>query len=84
MMPTDASIEHRVGRLFLGVDAPSPDTDVFETGVLDFVALVQLIVDIEEEFGVELPLKDVDVDEFRTIDRIAPLIRRVAYTTDSV
>jgi acyl carrier protein len=79
-LPSQTSIEQRVGRLFLnlGVEVPQRNTDVVEAGLLDSLVLVELIADIEQEFGVELPLEDLEVDEFRTIHRLAGLVGRVA------
>lgn len=54
----------------VGIDAPGEDTDLIESGLLDSLALVTLIVAIEEAFACELPLDDFDVDHFRSVERI--------------
>ena len=58
----------------LSVDVPDDDTDMIESGLLDSLALVSLIAEIEHEFELELPLEDLDVDRFRSVDRIARLL----------
>lgn len=70
----------RVSRLFvekLNVHVPSEDTDLIEAGLLDSLALVELLFEIEREFGVSLPLEELEVDSFRTTRRIGELIRTV-------
>jgi D-alanine--poly(phosphoribitol) ligase subunit 2 len=47
---------------------------LIETELLDSLALVMLIAEIEQEFGFELPLDGFDVERFRTIDRLAELV----------
>jgi D-alanine--poly(phosphoribitol) ligase subunit 2 len=72
-----AQLVERIGgimREVLSVEAPSPQTDLIEAGLLDSLALVSLIAEIESEFGFQLPLEDVDVDDFRTIERIAGVV----------
>ena len=58
----------------LAVEVPSPTTDLIATGLLDSLALVSLIVEIESELGVELPLDDFDPDSFRTVETMAAFV----------
>jgi D-alanine--poly(phosphoribitol) ligase subunit 2 len=58
----------------LYIDSPTPDTDLIDNGALDSFALVELLVNIEELFGVEVPVEDLEVDDFRSASRIARLI----------
>ena len=57
-----------------GIDVPATSTDLLEAGLLDSLALVTLIVALEETFGVQLPLDDFDVDRFRSVDAMADFI----------
>jgi acyl carrier protein len=55
--------------------APPPvDADLFETGYLDSLSFVSLLVHIEEEFGVQIDLKDLDLNRFQSIASIAAFI----------
>jgi D-alanine--poly(phosphoribitol) ligase subunit 2 len=75
----DATASARISGLIrnaLGVEVPSTDTDLIDSGLLDSLALVSLITEIEQEFGFQLPLDDFDVDAFRTVDRIADFVAR--------
>jgi acyl carrier protein len=74
---TEAEIVARIQGIFeetLNVAAPTPETDIIDTALLDSLALVTLLFGIEEEFGTEIPLESLEIDDFRTIERIARLI----------
>jgi acyl carrier protein len=58
----------------LAVEVPASSTDLVAAGILDSLAMVSLIVAIETEFGIELPLDDFDPDRFRTVDRMAEFV----------
>lgn len=55
----------------LGIAVPAPDADLIDAGLLDSLALVNLIVGLEDTFACELPLDDFDVSWFRSVQRIA-------------
>lgn len=64
----------RAQRIFedaLNVAAPGPDVDIIQAGLIDSLALVTLLFELEREFDVQLPLETLDVDDFRTIANIA-------------
>ncbi|HXL06805.1 MAG TPA: acyl carrier protein [Gemmatimonadales bacterium] len=64
----------------LGVEVPSPDTDLLATGRLDSVGFVELLVQLEKRFGLRVELDDVEVEHFRSLAAIAAFIadRRAA------
>lgn len=71
--PSEARIVALI-RDSLQVEVPSHDTDLIDSGLLDSLALVSLITELEADFGFELPLDDFDVDRFRTVQRIAAFV----------
>lgn len=76
-MPDAVTAERRIADLFvgkLGLDIPSRDTDLFETGALDSMAFVELLALLEEEFGLAVSLDDIEIDNFRSIGRIAAFV----------
>jgi acyl carrier protein len=77
-MPTSKNgFEAQLVALFqnrLNVDVPSPDTDLLETGTLDSLKFVDLLACLEEEFGVQVSLEDLELDSFRSISRIAEFV----------
>jgi methoxymalonate biosynthesis acyl carrier protein len=60
----------------LMVIVPSPEVDLFETGLVDSIGLVELVLALEDRFGVSLPLEDLELDDLRTVQSIADLIIR--------
>jgi len=58
----------------LNLDVPSVDTDLFETGVLDSLAFVELVVSLEQSFGLKVPIDDVEIEHFRSIEKIADFV----------
>lgn len=56
------------------IEVPSPDTDLLETGMLDSLQLVDLLLLIEEEFGRRLSLEAIELDDLRTLARLAQLV----------
>lgn len=59
----------------LHVDVPSPDVDLLESGVLDSLQLVDLLLLIEQHFGRRIPLEAIDLDDLRSLGRLAQLLR---------
>src|SRR5438309_484897 len=58
----------------LSIRVQSADVDLFETGALDSVAMVRLLFELEEHFGLYLPMEDLGIDSFRSISRIAETV----------
>lgn len=58
----------------LGIDSPGKDIDLIEAGVIDSLALVELLFAIERHFGIEIPPDRLEVERFRTIGRLADLV----------
>ena len=58
----------------LNIEAPEAGIDLFETGVLDSLAFVQLLLQLEERLGVTVSLEDLEIDHFRTIEHIVDFI----------
>lgn len=74
---TGEAIMRALGDLFvesLHVEAPSPDTDLFESGTLDSLQLVELLLQLERRFGVRVAIDSIDLDQLRTLGRIAKLV----------
>ena len=77
-MPESTLLQHRISNLFstaLNLDVPSIDSDLFDTGVLDSLAFVQLLFHLEQEFGVSTSVDDMEVENFKTISNIANFLR---------
>jgi acyl carrier protein len=73
----------RVQRLFvetLNVELPAAETDLIDSGLLDSLALVELLFALEREFGVSIALEELDIDTFRTSRSIADFVERMHST----
>lgn len=74
---SDANDIARARQIFedaLHVTAPGPDVDIIQSGLIDSLALVTLIFELEQEFEVQVPLESLEVDDFRTIGNIVQTI----------
>lgn len=58
----------------LQVEVPTADTDLIDAGLIDSLALVSLITEIEAEFGVALPLDEFDVESARSVEGLAAYV----------
>jgi acyl carrier protein len=56
-------------------EVPSVDLDLLETGTLDSMSLVELLLHLEQEFGVVIDLGDVDLEQLRTVTGITQLVQ---------
>jgi acyl carrier protein len=68
----------------LSVEVPSPHEDLFKAGILDSMVLVQLIMLIENQFGLSLSLEDLDVAAFGTTAGIAQLVRQLRTPAEAI
>lgn len=77
MAPAD--IRERLHTVFseaLNVDIPSPDTELIESGIIDSLQLVELLAAVEEAFDVTVSVEDLDIENFRTFERLAAFLAR--------
>jgi D-alanine--poly(phosphoribitol) ligase subunit 2 len=54
----------------------SDGVDLLETGLVDSVKIVELVLEIEQRFGVSLPFEELEIEDFRTVPRLAERIAR--------
>ena len=72
--PRNQQLRADLARLFsqrLHAEVPSETTDLFETGVLDSQRFVDLLLHIEQEFGIQVSIEQFEIENFRSIDSIA-------------
>lgn len=81
-MGDDKSIETRlkelvVERLFLSVDPSeiNEEANLLETYGVDSVGLFELLIGLEEVFGISLEEEEFQVESFSTVKGIAELVR---------
>ena len=80
-----APVVERLSALFptvLYVEAPGPHADLIDGGVLDSLALVELLAAVELEFSIELALDELDLERIRTLNGLAELVsEHIAHAT---
>ena len=76
-MKEHAELKERIAIIFsehLNIEAPLAETDLVATGAIDSLALVELLVRLEQSFGVNISVDDLELDNFRSIDSIAKFV----------
>jgi D-alanine--poly(phosphoribitol) ligase subunit 2 len=77
MLTDTNAIVERLEALFVEcfhVEVPSADTDLLETGILDSLQFVELLLQLEQRFGLRVKVEDLNLDDLRTLERIARLV----------
>lgn len=67
----------------LHMEVPSPDTDLLDSGLLDSLQLVDLLLLIEQHFGRRIAVETIDLENLRSLARIAQLLGTPAATAAS-
>jgi acyl carrier protein len=73
------ALERRIQRIFrerMNVEAPDVAADLFASGALDSLSFVELLLAIADEFGVEIAIEELELEDFRSIRTIATLLAR--------
>ena len=76
-MANHAERQHRLMEFFrdkLEIDVPAPETDLIETGLMDSLVFVELLFQLERDWGVTIAVETVDLDRFRSIASIVACI----------
>jgi acyl carrier protein len=58
----------------LNIEVPSAEADLIESGLLDSLRLVELLLEIEAGLGHRIPIDEIELDDLRSVARIARLI----------
>jgi acyl carrier protein len=61
----------------LNVEVPSVHEDLIETGLLDSLKIVELLVALEHRFDIRIPLQDLELASFRSVASIAGFVMRL-------
>ena len=74
-------LQRRIAALFaehLQIEVPSPETDLIGEGILDSLKFVELLVQLEQTFGIRISLDELELDQFRSVRRIAEFVGQQA------
>lgn len=58
----------------IGHEEIAPDTEFFEEGLVSSLFAIQLMSFLETTFGIEITMDDLDLDNFKSIERISDFI----------
>lgn len=86
-MTYDISLHDRINKLLsarIHIEAPSVEVDLMESGLLDSLLLVELMAGLEEEFGVKISFDEIELDNFRSVARIAEFVRHQSAVQEMV
>ena len=78
-MDSETHLSQQLTKLFaskMNLAVASPELDLIAAGLLDSLAFVDLLVQLEHEFDVQIDLDHLEVDNFRSIASIAAFIAR--------
>lgn len=76
-METSLSACDQMRKIFsekLQIDPPGEEADLIDAGVLDSFMFVELLYHVEQQFGVKITLENLDIDNFRSINRIVDMV----------
>src|SRR5918999_205865 len=60
------------------IEVPSPDTDLLDAGILDSLQFVELLVQLEQRFGLRIKVEDIDLNALRDRPRSCTAKGRVS------
>ena len=72
-----SALKTEISNLFrdkLHVEVPTFETDLVEKGVLDSLTFVDLLLQLEQIYGVKIFLDQLEMDHFRSIATIASFV----------
>jgi len=71
------SVCSRISNIFckeLQIEPPADDANLVETGVLDSLMFVSLLLHVEQDFGVKINLEELEIENFNSVAKIANFV----------
>ena len=71
------SVCEKVREIFtakLNVEPPEEQADLIAAGILDSFMFVELLLQLEQAFGLKFTLENLEIDNFRSIARITDFV----------
>jgi acyl carrier protein len=60
----------------LAIAVPDTATDLIDSGYLDSLTLVDLLMQFETKFGFTVVMDELELEDFRTVERIVGYVER--------
>ena len=70
-MALDEKIREALARVAKAPVPTDPETSLFDAGVIDSFALVDFVADLESEFNIKVPDKDLHPSKFESLAKIS-------------
>jgi acyl carrier protein len=86
-MTDDTALHTEIASLLfhnLSVEVSSVHDDLIESGLLDSLKIVELLVELESRFVLKIPFEDLELDSFRSVASIACLIANLCASIEMV
>ena len=83
-MNLDQQLLHHIVSTHLPGEDPenvSPDDNLIDSGILDSLAIMQLVGHLEKEYGITIPTEDINPEHFATVTTLASLVRTKQVST---
>lgn len=53
-------------------------TDLVDGGYLDSFDIITLVADLNEEFGIDIPVEEIVTENFNSVDRVLAMVERLS------
>lgn len=76
-IPSEQQVQERIHRMLrdrLRIEIADPHLDLFEAGIIDSLGLVELLLGLEAEFGVANGTDDLDIENFKSLERVTAYV----------
>lgn len=74
-METRSLIRAHLGRFF-GTRDVADDTDIFQSGHVNSLAALELVLFLEKQFAIKVANEDLTLDNFRSVNAMTALVER--------
>jgi acyl carrier protein len=79
MMADRTTVQNEIASILfrhLQVEMCSVHEDLIDTGLLDSLKIVELLLELEQHFEIRIPLDDLEIDSFRSLATITDFLLR--------
>jgi len=76
-MTTAAALHAELTELLastLNIAVPSADTDLIGSGLLDSIGMVELLVSLEQRYGITVNMRELAIEHFQSVTAIADYV----------
>lgn len=76
-MDVQAEVIAIIDDLFMEDVSDMMDDDLFDAGILDSMAVVELVVALESKFGIKVPVSEMGRDDWNTANKIVEGVKEL-------